>query len=140
MASVTAAIGLLGGGPGLADAVQLVAILGAATVNALVWRAGGRLAPRAAALVAGALVAAPLLLTYDLMLAAVAAAWLILDADRGGFLPWEKTLLAGVFVLPLLAEPIATVFHVPLGPLAGLALLGLALARARAAPSAAIAS
>jgi alpha-1,2-mannosyltransferase len=85
-------------------------------------------------LVAGALVAAPLLLSYDLMLAAVAAAWLMRDAERGGFLPWEKTLLAAVFILPLLAEPIAATFHIPLGPLAGLVLLGLALARARGEP------
>jgi alpha-1,2-mannosyltransferase len=140
MASVTAAIRLLGGGPGLADAAQLAAILGAATVTALVWRAGGRLAPRAAVLVAGALVAAPLLLTYDLMLAAVAATWLLRDADHGGFLPWEKTLLAAVFILPLLAEPVAATVHIPLGPLAGLALLGLGLARARAAPPVAAAS
>jgi alpha-1,2-mannosyltransferase len=85
-------------------------------------------------LIAGALVAAPLLLDYDLMLAAVAAAWLVRDASQAGFLPWEKTLLAAVFVLPLLCEPIAATFGIPLGPLVGLALLGLALARARAAP------
>jgi alpha-1,2-mannosyltransferase len=134
MTSISAAIRLLGGGKGLADAAQLAAILGAAAATALAWRGRGSLAPRAAVLVAGALVAAPLLLSYDLMLAAVAAAWLMRDAERGGFLPWEKTLLAAVFILPLLAEPIAATFHIPLGPLAGLVLLGLALARARGEP------
>lgn len=135
MTSISAAIRLLGGGPGLADTAQLAAILGAAVATALSWRAGGSLAPRAAVLVAGTLVAAPLLLSYDLMLAAVAAAWLMRHAERRGFLPWERTILAAVFILPLLAVPIATAVHIPLGPLPGLALLGLALARARAAPA-----
>jgi alpha-1,2-mannosyltransferase len=133
MTSVSAAIRLLGGGPGLANAAQLLAILGAAVATALTWRAGGSVGARAAVLLGGSLVAAPLLLSYDLMLAAVAVTWLMRDAQRIGYLPWEKTLLAGVFVLPLLAEPVAATLNIPLGPLAGLALLWLGLRRARPA-------
>jgi hypothetical protein len=79
--------------------------------------------------VAATLIAVPVVLLYDFMLAAVAAAFLIRAARRTGFLPWEKTALALVFVVPLLTLGIGQGWHVPVGPLASLLLLAMTLAR-----------
>jgi hypothetical protein len=125
------AIRLMGGGPGLAYAVQGIAALSATALVALVWRRGLSLPVRAATLAAGTLVALPLILFYDLMIAGVAMAWLVRAGKRDGFLRWEKTLLVVVFMAPLLTLPTGSGLHVPVGTLAGYVLLALCAARAR---------
>jgi glycosyl transferase family 87 len=117
------AVLLLGGTRAAAYAVQAVAALAAALLVAIVWRRGHSLPIRAAILAAATLVAIPVVLIYDLMLAVIAGAWLI----REGALPgWEKVALAGLFVLPLDPRGIAEAWHLPIAPFLALALLALA--------------
>jgi cyanate permease len=86
---------------------------------------------RAALLAAGTLVAVPVALIYDLMLAAVAGAWLCRAGLKDGFLAGEAAVLAALFVVPLVARNIADAWHVPMASIACLGLLALAAWRAR---------
>jgi alpha-1,2-mannosyltransferase len=124
------AIRLLGGSPEVAYILQATATLAAAAFVAFVWRQRVGLAMRSAVLAAATLVAAPVLLIYDLMLGAVAALWLVQDARETGWLPWERTALAALFVTPLFARNIAGATHIPVLPLADLALAAIVAARA----------
>jgi hypothetical protein len=125
------AVRLMGGGPGLAYIVQGAASLAAAALVAIVWRRGLSLPVRAATLAAATLVALPLILFYDFVLAAVALAWLVRAGRRTGFLPWERLVLAVVFVTPMLARGVGTSLHMPIGAIAAYALLGLCAVRAK---------
>ncbi|HUZ72389.1 MAG TPA: glycosyltransferase family 87 protein [Stellaceae bacterium] len=120
------AVRLLGGGPLLAYGVQAAATLAAAALVWSVWRRRLDLPVRAATLAAATPVAVPVMLIYDLMIAAVALLWLVRAGRQSGFPPWAKTVLAGVFITPLLSRNIATAWHVPMAPMAALALLALA--------------
>lgn len=125
------AASLLGASPGVAYAIQGVGALVAIVLVAVVWRCNLSLPLRAASLAAATLIAVPLALVYDFLLAGIAIAWLVRAGNDGGFLPWEKTTLAASFVTPLLSRNIGQALHLPLGPLALIALLSLIVLRAR---------
>ena len=131
LVSLFGAARLLGVGPLAADIIQGVAALAAAAFVALVWARGQSLPVRALALIAGGLIAPPVILFYDLLPAAIAAAWIVIDARRTGYLPWEKMLLGVIWIVPIVSRGVGIAWNVPLGPLATVALIGLAWARAR---------
>jgi len=130
MISSFGSVRLMGGSPALAYAVQATASIGAAALVAAVWRRNLSLEVRAATLAAATLIALPLILFYDFMIAAVALAWLVRAGRRTGFLPWEKLAMAAVFVAPMLVRGLGTSLHLPFGAAAGFTLLGLCAARA----------
>jgi hypothetical protein len=119
---------LAGGTPNAAYMAQAAATLGAGLLVAFVWRRGLPLPIRAATLAAATLVAVPVALIYDLMLAAVAAAWLV--RDPAGLAGWERVALAALFVLSMTPPGLAEAWHIPVGPIVALALLVLIAARA----------
>ncbi len=129
--SIFGAIRLLGGSAYAAYAGQAVVAFAAAVLVALVWRRGLSLPVRGAALAAGAVAAIPVVLAYDLVVVAIAGAWLVRAGRVGGFRPWEKITLAGLFIVPLVTRSIGAAWHVPLGAFAPLAMLALVFARAR---------
>jgi len=119
---------LLGAPPGAAAVVQAVAAAIAAIFVAIVWRRNLSLPIRAASLISATLVAVPLALFYDLVIAGVAAAWL-LRGDGEHRLPEQATLvLAGLYVLCLNPRGIAADWHVPIGMLIVVALTMLTAA------------
>jgi hypothetical protein len=124
------AVRLIGGSPALAYAVQGAASLAAAALVAVVWRRNLSLPVRAATLASATLVALPLALFYDFMMAGVAMAWLVRAGWRTGFLPWEKLLLAAIFITPLLTRGIGISLHLPIAPMASFAVLALSAAHA----------
>lgn len=133
----------LGAGPALAWAVQAMATLAAAVFVTWIWRGYRPLPLRGAALAAATLIAVPVALMYDLMLAAVAILWLVRASREAAMLPAEKLALAGVlasfgFGLLLLAsgrQDPTGILAVPILPLAALALVAIVAVRAaRAAP------
>ena len=80
-------------------------------------------------LLAGVFLASPYGYHYDLPLVAAGAAWAYKHALEAGFLPGERTVLALVWLLPLLVvflNPMA----LPIAPLVLAAFFGLVLARA----------
>jgi hypothetical protein len=112
--------------------LQVAAMVVAAASVFWVWRRKARLPVRAAVLCAAIPVAVHVALLYDMVLSALAIFWLIRAARQTGWLPWEKTVLALVFVTPLVSRfPFGTPMGVPLGPLAAAALLAVAVLHAR---------
>ena len=122
---------LLGAPPAVAGFVQACALVLAAGVVAWVWHGAAPLAARASVLLAATLLAVPLALFYDMMPLALGIFWLARQGSRDGFLPWERLTLAGVFAVPLLSRYIGLGLHLPLGPLASLAVLAFGVLHAR---------
>jgi alpha-1,2-mannosyltransferase len=119
---------LLGATASAAYAVQAAATLIAGLLVGWIWRSGRPLAIRAATLAAATLVAIPVALVYDLMLAAIAAAWL--TRDEGGLSAWENAIMAVLMVLALDPRDLAEAWHLPVAPFVAVAALALAARRA----------
>jgi alpha-1,2-mannosyltransferase len=128
----------LGAAPALAYAVQAGATLAAAALVGWIWHRDMPLPVRGAALAAATLVAVPVALMYDLMLAAVAILWFVRADREAAMPPAEKLALAGVlagftFGILLLASgrqaPVG-IMAVPILPLAVLGLVAIVAAHA----------
>jgi len=89
--------------------------LAVAAVVVRIWRGAVGFEFKAAALVAGTLLATPYVMDYDLVMLALPIAWVARAALRTGFRPWEKTILSVAFILPLISRSIAEYTSVPLG-------------------------
>ncbi|MBS0561633.1 MAG: DUF2029 domain-containing protein [Proteobacteria bacterium] len=118
---------LLGLAAGAAGAVQAAAALAAACFVAAVWRRRAALPLRATALIAGTLLAVPVLLIYDLLALTVAVAWLARTPAGRAWQRWALALPWGVAAFSLAA---GLAFRIPLGPLAPLGVLAVCAARA----------
>lgn len=116
----------------LAYAAQALLALVVAVVVVMIWRRGGALAPKAAALLSGALLVTPYVLDYDLMVMAPAIAFLAAHGIARGFLPWEKTALAAIFIAPLVTRAVAEHTRLPIGFIALVALFLLSARRGMA--------
>ena len=119
--SVFTATRWLGGGEGLAWALQglLVGVL--AIGLCVIWRSRMSFDMKAAALAIGALLATPYLFLYDLVALAVPMAFLIRAGGQGGFLPGEwpglgiSCLL--IFIFPLVKAPVGLAAIIVVGAL-----------------------
>jgi alpha-1,2-mannosyltransferase len=105
----------------------LVIALGAALI--WLWRSAASYPLKAAALCLGAILATPYSFDYDMVALAPAMAFLVADGFARGFGAWEKTVLAALWLSPLLARSIAHVTLIPLGVPAMLAIFVLLLQR-----------
>jgi len=118
--------------PAARAGAAVIGVTAAVLVGWLWWR---RAAPelRYAGLAAGTLLVVPFVLFYDLIIASVAAAWLVRAGRRDGFLSGEKPALAICLGLNLLAAvPVVTRAQhgLAFGALVAPILLGLAVRRA----------
>lgn len=96
------------------QAIVTLAVI--ATLALTVWRkADARLIAALAA--AGALLATPYCLDYDMTILGVAIAFAAAHGVEKGFAPWEKSLLALVWVTPLFARVVMQWTQIPLGVL-----------------------
>jgi hypothetical protein len=114
----------------LAYTVQGVATLAIGAALIWLWRSPASFALKAAALCLAAILATPYSLDYDLMVLAPAIAFLTIDGIERGFGPWEKSALAFLWIVPLIARNVAMVTLIPLGVIAMLVMLVLVLRRA----------
>ena len=128
--SVFAAVRLLGGAVTLAYAAQAIVFAIAGACLVWLWRSNKAFALKAAALIAGSMLATPYLLDYDLMIAAPAIAFLAARGLAKGFAPYEKSALAFVFIAPLLTRTLAEYSFVPLGLFAVMLLFAITVRRA----------
>ena len=124
------AVRLLGGTPTIAFAVQASVIVAAAVLVAFVWRRDLALPIKAATLASATLVAAPLAMFYDLLLAAVAALWLLRGNGKDRLRDWEKIALAALFLLSLSPRTLTENTGLPIGPSIALALTAIIAAQA----------
>ncbi len=117
----------LQGSPALAVQAQALVTLCVMLLVGWVWAGPHRLAIRAAVLLAGIPIAAPIVMFYDLMVAGLAIAWLVRDGCEHGFPPWQKTGLVVAFVLPLFSGNLDATVQAVATPLASTLVLALAL-------------
>ena len=120
---------LLGIENSIARLIQLGFTIAAMLLVAIVWRRSKNIAVRSAILIAGTLLAAPVILFYDLLLIAVVIAWIVVDAKTRGWLPWEKTLLITLYPLVFIAPFGSQVTGLPYGLLCTLITMSLAWRR-----------
>src|SRR6185312_7294226 len=130
--SVFSMVRMWGGSIPLAYWAQgiVMAVLAAALV--WLWRSAAAYPLKAAALVIAAILATPYSLDYDLVALAPAIAFLVADGLGRGFAPGEKTAVAFLWSMPLIARSVAHLTLIPLGVPAMLAVLGLVVYRAAA--------
>jgi hypothetical protein len=116
--SVFAWTRLWGGSVALAYAVQIFMSFAAASALAFLWRRRAPLADRGAGLSLAVLLATPYCLDYDLVALAPAVALLAARGLEDGFRPYEKTMLAALWFVPIVAREIAAATYIPVGPIA----------------------
>jgi alpha-1,2-mannosyltransferase len=112
-----------------AYALQGVVTVAIAIALVRLWRTAP-FAPKAAALCLATILATPYSFDYDMVVLAPAIAYLAADGFERGFAPWEKTALAALWAVPLVARSVAQLTFVPLGVPAMLAVFFLTLRRA----------
>ena len=130
-----AAVRSWGGTIEIAYAVQAVFTI--AAIGATLWLARkARPDLRNAAVTAAVLIATPYVLDYDFVVLLAGIAFLWRDAVKHGWLPWEKSALALIWIAPLVARNVAAATLIPLGLLTAILLLILAVRRSlMASPS-----
>ncbi len=123
---------------GMAYLAQAIVTLCAGGALVWLWRTVAPFRLKAAALLIATLLATPYSLDYDLMLLAPAIAFLAVDGIQRGYAPYQKTLLAALWLMPLLARSVAQATFIPLAvPLMLLVFMQiLMIAYGRTAPSA----
>jgi alpha-1,2-mannosyltransferase len=130
--SVFSVVRMWGGGVPLAYAAQSIVTVGVAAALVVLWRSRAAYPLKAAALCLGAILATPYSLDYDFVALAPALAFLAADGMTRGFSAFQKSALAFLWFMPLIARSIAEHTLVPLGVPAMLAVLALVLHRAAA--------
>lgn len=131
-----AAVRMWGGGVPAGYAVQ--AIFTAVSIGGVVWLTWTRqrIELRNAFVCAAVLISTPYVLDYDQVVLLPALAFLWLDGERDGYAPWDKSLMALVWVAPIVARQVAENFYVPLGLASALIVAAIVLRRAiKASPS-----
>jgi alpha-1,2-mannosyltransferase len=102
MQSLFAAVRLVGGSLTLAYGVQgALTLMVGSVLGWVCWKASYS-DSTGAALAAGALLASPSVLAYDLVLLAIPLFWVWQTARRTGFRPWEKVILSMASLMPII--------------------------------------
>ena len=99
----------------LAYALQGVVTVAVAAALVSLWRGAGPYVFKAAALCLAAFLATPYSFDYDMMVLASAIAFLGAAGFASGFGPWQKTVPAALWLVPLLARSVAEATLIPLG-------------------------
>jgi hypothetical protein len=128
-ASIFAGVKLVGGGLMISYAAQILAIVCAVAATSYVWHSTHRLEHRGAMFAAATLTAAPVVMSYDVLLGAVAITWLVADARRTQWLSWEKAAYVAIWLIMLVGRGVAERMGAPLLPLIGPLLILLTLRR-----------
>lgn len=132
--SAFAWVRMWGGSVPLAYVAQAIVTIGA--IGITLWLATkDRPNLTKAAAATTALLATPYSLDYDLVLLLVATFFLWRDAETHGFLPWDRTLIAWSWAMPLFARVVALTAAIPLGPISLMLTLWVAVRRLKALPS-----
>ena len=127
--SVFSAARLWGASIPLAYLAQGLATAAVALALVALWRSRAAYELKAAALILGSVLATPYTLDYDMMALGPALAFLAAHGVRAGFAPWEKTLLAALWVVPLVARGVAGITMIPVGVMAMAAVFVLVVRR-----------
>jgi alpha-1,2-mannosyltransferase len=113
--SVFATVRIWGGGVPLAYTLQGIVSAAIVAGTAWTWRSPCDADLKAALLVIATLLASPHVLDYDLVVLAPAIAFMFRHGINRGFRPFEISLLAAAWIVPLLSRGIAGATGIPLG-------------------------
>ncbi|HLZ66971.1 MAG TPA: glycosyltransferase family 87 protein [Aliidongia sp.] len=127
--SLFGAVRMLGGDISLAYGVQALAATAAGLLTAFAWWHDLSLPVRAMTLIAATLFSVPVILFYDLLPMTIALGWLVRDARKTGFLPWEKAALGVAWLIPMVSRGAGISAEIPLGPVATMTLLAFVTIR-----------
>jgi len=130
--SVFSWVRMWGGSVALAYAAQGAVAAALAIALASLWRSGVPYRLKAAALPIAAVLATPYSLDYDLVVLAPAIAFMAAEGLERGFAFWEKTALALLWLMPLVARALAEQILFPLGVVSMLLVFLLVMRRAMA--------
>ncbi|MDQ2079923.1 glycosyltransferase family 87 protein [Xanthobacteraceae bacterium Astr-EGSB] len=130
--SAFACVRLWGGPVWLAYGGQAVVAAGVVAATVMAWRAEVPIRLKAALLLTGAMLATPYVVDYDFVLLGMAAAFFAAHCVERGFLPWEKTLLAAAWLVPLVARTAAREVYLPVGLMVLAAMFAVLMRRVRA--------
>jgi alpha-1,2-mannosyltransferase len=111
--SIFSAVRGWGGSVALAYAVQGVVSLAVLAGLGAAWLAGSGRRAKAAACI-GVLLVTPYVMDYDMAVLAPALAFLAAEGLPRGFRPYEKSLMAAAWAVPLFARVAAQHLHLPL--------------------------
>jgi alpha-1,2-mannosyltransferase len=112
--SVFSWVRLWGGSVPLAYAIQAALTVALAVAVVWLWRSNAAFRLKAAGLIIASLLATPYSLDYDLMVLAPAMTFFAADGVVRGFRSWEKTVLAALWLMPLIARSLAESTSIPL--------------------------
>ena len=121
-----------GGSVAFAYAAQAAVTVALGAALAWLWRSDASYRLKAAALPIASILATPYSLDYDLMALAPSIAFLAVEGYERGFRPYEKTALAFLWFMPLIARTVADQTLIPLAVPAMILVLLLILQRAAA--------
>jgi Glycosyltransferase family 87 len=113
-----------------AYAIQIALGASLAATLAWLWHSDAAFELKASALATASLLATPYVLDYDLVVLAIAIAFLARHGLMRGFRDYEVSLLAAAWIVPLLSRGIAGATGIPLGLIVMLALYSFTLRRA----------
>jgi hypothetical protein len=113
--SIFSAVRMWGGSVPLAYATQIALAVTLAATLAWLWRSDAAFELKAAALAVGSLLATPYVLDYDLVVLALAIAYVARLGLADGFRHFEISILAAAWIVPLFSRGVAQVTAVPLG-------------------------
>jgi len=123
--SLFSAIRMWGGSVSQAYTGQGILSLGLIVSIIAMWRSQIDFDLKAASLIAGSLLITPYMLDYDMVAILPALLLLVRYSSRVGFLPYERVVLAGIWIAPILARPSVEYLSLPIGFLSMLALFVL---------------
>jgi alpha-1,2-mannosyltransferase len=127
--SVFSWVRMWGGPIPLAYALQGGVAIALAAALVWLWRGPSAFAPKGAALCLAAVLATPYSLDYDMVVLAPAIAFLAADGLARGFDAYEKSALAALWVVPMIARSAANAVLFPIGVIVMLIVLALVLQR-----------
>lgn len=124
----------LGAGISMAYAIQGVLTGTVMLALALLWYGRADMRLKSAALITATLLSTPYVLDYDMVVLGPALAFAVSWELARGVRPWMASLLAAVWVAPLLTRTIAASTHVPLGLIVMVAFFAATIRGAMPAP------
>jgi hypothetical protein len=136
--SVFSWVRMWGGSIGLAYACHAALVLALCAVLIPLWRSERPYPLKAGILIIASILSTPYALDYDMMALAPAIAFLAIDGLQRGFAPWQKTALATLWMVPLVARSVAEVAFLPIGVWTMIAVLILFVHRTMAERSVAM--
>jgi hypothetical protein len=113
--SIFAWVRLWHGPVALGYALQTLVAITVTAAVIWIWRSKVSFPLQAAALIVGSLLVSPYMFDYDFVVFGMALAFLAAQGFAQGFQPWDKTLLALAWFVPVLARTVAQTVYLPAG-------------------------